>query len=549
MSGALDPLAGKPVPPDLLPNVAKLVTAYHAEKPDPENAAERVAFGTSGHRGSAFRRSFNEAHVLATAQAICDYRAAHGPDGPLFLGIDTHALSEPARVTTLEVLAGNGVETLIDSLDGYTPTPVVSHAILTHNRGRTRGLADGIVLTPSHNPPEDGGFKYNPANGGPADTDVTGWVEERANRILVEGLASVRRLSYSRALAAPTTHRHDYASAYVSDLASVLRMEKLRGIRIGVDPLGGAGVFYWGPIAERYRLDLTVVNPLVDPTFRFMTLDWDGKIRMDCSSPHAMAPLIGLRSRFDVAFANDTDNDRHGIVTGSSGLLNPNHYLAAAIDYLFRHRPGWRADAAVGKTIVTSSIVDRVAKKLGRRLLEVPVGFKWFVAGLLDGSLGFGGEESAGASLLRRDGTVWTTDKDGIVLGLLAAEILAVTGLDPGELYRRLTEELGNPVYERIDRMATREQKAALKKLSASEVETSELAGDPIRAMSTEAPGNGASIGGLKVATDYGWFAARPSGTEEVYKLYAESFRDREHLRRIQTEAASLIERVFEKSS
>jgi len=545
----MHPLAGKPVPPEMLPDVAKLVTAYFAETPDPENAAERVAFGTSGHRGSAFRRSFNEAHVLATAQAICDYRAAHGPDGPLFLGIDTHALSEPARVTTLEVLAANGVETMIDSADGYTPTPVVSRAILTHNRGRRRALADGIVLTPSHNPPEDGGFKYNPPDGGPADTEVTSWVEERANHLLAEGLASVKRVPYSRALAAPTTHRHDYASAYVADLASVLDMEKLRGIRIGVDPLGGAGVFYWGPIAERYRLDLEVVNPLVDPTFRFMTLDWDGKIRMDCSSPHAMAPLIGLRSRFDVAFANDTDNDRHGIVTRSSGLLNPNHYLAAAIDYLFRHRPGWRADAAVGKTVVTSSIVDRVAKKLGRRLVEVPVGFKWFVAGLLDGSLGFGGEESAGASLLRRDGTVWTTDKDGIVLGLLAAEILGATGQDPGELYRRLTEELGSPVYERIDRKATRAQKARLKKLGASEVESSELAGDPIREMSTEAPGNGASIGGLKVSTDYGWFAARPSGTEEVYKLYAESFRDREHLHRIQSEAASLIERIFEKPS
>ncbi len=544
----MHPLAGKPVPPEMLTNVARLVTAYYAETPDPENAAERVAFGTSGHRGSAFLRSFNEAHVLATAQAICDYRAAHGPDGPLFLGVDTHALSEPARATTLEVLAGNGIETLIDSKEGYTPTPVVSHAILTHNRGRRRALADGIVLTPSHNPPEDGGFKYNPTNGGPADTDVTSWVEERANRILTEGLGSVKRVPYSRALAAPTTHRHDFASAYVSDLASVLDMDKLRGIRIGVDPLGGAGVFYWGPIAERYGLDLEVVNPLVDPTFRFMTLDWDGKIRMDCSSPHAMAPLIELRSRFDVAFANDTDNDRHGIVTPSSGLLNPNHYLAAAIDYLFRHRPGWRADAAVGKTIVTSSIVDRVARKLGRRLVEVPVGFKWFVAGLLDGSLGFGGEESAGASLLRRDGTVWTTDKDGIVLGLLAAEILGATGRDPGDLYRRLTDELGSPVYERIDRKATREQKALLKKLGASQVTTAELAGDPIREMATEAPGNGASIGGLKVSTDYGWFAARPSGTEEVYKLYAESFRDRAHLVRIQTEAASLIERVFEKS-
>jgi phosphoglucomutase len=544
----MHPLAGKPVPPEMLPNVAKLVTAYYAERPDATNAAERVAFGTSGHRGSALRRSFNEAHVLATAQAVCDYRAAHGPDGPLFLGVDTHALSEPARVTTLEVLAGNGVETRIDAADGYTPTPVVSHAILTHNRGRRRALADGILLTPSHNPPEDGGFKYNPPNGGPADTDVTGWVEERANRLLAEGLTSVKRIPYSRALTAPTTGRHDFTSAYVSDLSAVLDMEKLRGIRIGVDPLGGAGVSYWGPIAERYRLDLVVVNPLVDPTFRFMTLDWDGKIRMDCSSPYAMVPLIELRSRFDVAFANDTDNDRHGIVTKSSGLLNPNHYLAASIDYLFRHRPGWRSDAAIGKTIVTSSLVDRVAKKLERRLFEVPVGFKWFVEGLLEGSLGFGGEESAGASLLRRDGTVWTTDKDGIVLGLLAAEILGATGQDPGELYHRLTEELGSPVYERIDRNASREQKALLKKLNAADVETSHLAGDPIRERLTEAPGNGASIGGLKVSTDFGWFAARPSGTEDVYKLYAESFRDREHLLRIQTEATSLLERVFEKT-
>jgi phosphoglucomutase len=542
----MDPLAGKPIPPERLPNVARLVTAYYAEKPDPASSAERVAFGTSGHRGSSLRRSFNESHVLATAQAICDYRAANGPDGPLFLGIDTHALSEPARVTTLEVLAANGVEIRIDAASGYTPTPVVSHAILTHNRGRRRALADGIVLTPSHNPPEDGGFKYNPAHGGPADTDVTRWVEDRANRILEEGLSSVKRMPYERALAAPTTHRHDFTTAYVSDLDSIIDMEKLRGIRIGVDPMGGAGVFYWGPIAERYRLDLEVVNPLVDPTFRFMTLDWDGKIRMDCSSPYAMAPLIGLRDRFEVAFGNDTDNDRHGIVTRSSGLLNPNHYLSVAIDYLFRHRPGWRADAAVGKTVVTSGIVDRVAMKLGRRLTEVPVGFKWFVSGLLDGSLGFGGEESAGASFLRRDGTVWTTDKDGIVLGLLAAEILGGTGRDPGELYRGLTEELGDPVYERIDRPATTEQKARFKNLTAASVRASELAGDPIREILTEAPGNGAAIGGLKVSTEFGWFAARPSGTEDVYKLYAESFRDRGHLRRIQSEAASLLERVFE---
>jgi phosphoglucomutase len=424
----------------------------------------------------------------------------------------------------------------------------VSHAILTHNRGRPRALADGIVLTPSHNPPEDGGFKYNPPNGGPADTDVTGWVEERANRILDEGLQAVKRLPQARALTASTTHAHDYTTAYVSDLDSVLEMEKLRGIRIGVDPLGGAGVHYWGPIAERYRLDLEIVNREVDPTFRFMTLDWDGKIRMDCSSPYAMAPLIELRDRFDVAFANDTDNDRHGIVTRSAGLMNPNHYLAAAVDYLFRDRPGWRAEAGIGKTVVTSAILDRVAKKLDRRLLEVPVGFKWFVEGLLEGSLGFAGEESAGASLLRKDGTVWTTDKDGMVLGLLAAEILGVTGRDPGERYRAITEELGNPVYERIDRSATREQKAALKKLGASDLTASELAGDPILEILTEAPGNGAPIGGLKVSTAYGWFAARPSGTEEVYKLYAESFRGDEHLRRIQTEAAGLLERVFERA-
>jgi phosphoglucomutase len=545
----MHPLAGKPVSEDMLPDIPKLVTAYTAETPDPANAAERVAFGTSGHRGSAFRRSFNEAHVLAIAQAICDYRAANGPDGPLFLGVDTHALSEPARVTTLEVLAANEVETRIDSSGGYTPTPVVSHAILTHNRGKRRALSDGILLTPSHNPPEDGGFKYNPPNGGPADTEVTGWIEERANRILAEGLAPVKRIAYRRALTAPTTGRHDFTSAYVSDLAAVVDMEKLRGLRIGVDPLGGAGVAYWGPIAEKYRLDLEVVNPLVDPTFRFMTLDWDGKIRMDCSSPYAMAPLIELRSRFDVAFANDTDNDRHGIVTKSAGLLNPNHYLAASIDYLFRNRPGWRADAAIGKTVVSSGMIDRVAKKLEKRLLEVPVGFKWFVEGLLDGSLGFGGEESAGASLLRQDGTVWTTDKDGIALGLLAAEILGATGQDPGELYHRLTEELGDPVYERIDRKATREQKALLKKLSASDVEASHLAGDPIRERITAAPGNGASLGGLKVSTDFGWFAARPSGTEDVYKLYAESFRDREHLHRIQAEAAGIIERVFERAS
>jgi phosphoglucomutase len=533
----------------MLPDVAKLVTAYYAERPDPANPSERVAFGTSGHRGSSLRRSFNERHILATAQAICDFRKARKIDGPLFLGIDTHALSRPARATSLEVLAGNGVEVMIDGADGYTPTPVVSHAILTYNRGRKRGLADGIVVTPSHNPPEDGGFKYNPPEGGPADSDVTGWVEKRANEILSQDLSGVSRVPYRRALEAPTTHRHDYLSPYVADLASVLDMDKIRGVRIGVDPLGGAGVAYWKPIRERYGLDVDIVHDVVDPTFRFMTLDWDGKIRMDCSSPDAMAGLIALKDRFDVAFANDTDNDRHGIVTRSAGLLNPNHYLAAAVAYLFRHRPEWRPDAAVGKTVVTSGIVDRVAKKLGRRLLEVPVGFKWFVSGLLDGSLGFGGEESAGASFLRRDGSVWTTDKDGILLGLAAAEMMAVTGRDPGELYRELASELGDPVYQRIDSEATPEQKRILAKLSAADVRATELAGDPIVKKLTEAPGNGAPISGLKVATEYGWFAARPSGTEEVYKLYAESFRGEAHLRRIQDEARALLRRLFESGS
>ncbi len=546
--GSMSPLRGKPVPIEMLPNVAKLVTAYYSEQPDPANPAERVAFGTSGHRGSAFRRSFNEHHILATSQAICDYRKERKIDGPLFLGIDTHALSEPARVTTLEVLAANGVDVMIDAEDGYTPTPVISHAILTYNRGRKSGLADGIVVTPSHNPPEDGGFKYNPPNGGPADTEVTSWVEKRANEILAGdgGPGDVPRVSYAKALSCSTTHRHDYRSAYVADLASVLDMERIRGVHIGVDPLGGAGVFYWRPIAEKYRLDIEIVHDVVDPTFRFMTLDWDGKIRMDCSSPYAMAGLIELKDRFDIAFANDTDNDRHGIVTPSAGLLNPNHYLAAAIFYLFEHRPEWRPEAAVGKTLVTSSIVDRVADKLGRRLVEVPVGFKWFVPGLLDGSLGFGGEESAGASFLRRDGSVWTTDKDGILLGLAAAEMMAVAGRDPGELYRELTSELGDPVYERIDSKATPVQKSLLKKLSAEDVKATELAGDSIRAKRTEAPGNGAPIGGLKVETDYGWFAARPSGTEDVYKLYAESFRGEAHLRRIQDEARTLLSQLFE---
>jgi phosphoglucomutase len=508
---------------------------------------QRVAFGTSGHRGSAFKRAFNEGHILAISQAICEYRHHQGTTGPLFLGMDTHALSEPAFVSALEVLAANSVEVMIDQAGGYTPTPVISHAILTYNRGRNTGLADGVVITPSHNPPEDGGFKYNPPHGGPADTNVTRWIEERANTLLAEGLQDVRRISSARARTAATTHRHDYINAYVRDLDSVIDMASLRDAKlsIGVDPLGGSGVEYWTPIAERYGLRLTVVNTEVDPTFRFMTVDWDGKIRMDCSSPHAMASLIALRDLFDVAFANDTDSDRHGIVTRSAGLLNPNHYLAVAIFYLFRHRGGWRPDAVVGKTLVSSSMIDRVATKLGRRLVEVPVGFKWFVDGLLDGSFGFGGEESAGASFLRQDGSVWTTDKDGLILGLLAGEITAKTGKDPGELYRDLTREFGEPVYERIDAPATSAQKAILQKLSPQQLRATELAGEKILATLTTAPGNGAAIGGLKVVTENGWFAARPSGTEDVYKIYAESFLGEAHLRRIQEEAQVLIARVF----
>ncbi len=544
------PLAGKPVDPSQLVNVARLVTAYFAERPDPSVREQRVAFGTSGHRGSSLRASFNEAHILATTQAICEHRAAQGITGPLFLGMDTHALSEPAFATALEVLAANGVEVRIDQDGGWTPTPAVSHAILAWNRGRSAssgGQADGIVVTPSHNPPEDGGFKYNPPNGGPADVDVTGWIEQRANALMAEGLAGVRRVPYARARAASTTRRHDYVGAYVADLGAVVDMEAIRRekVKVGVDPLGGAGVAYWGPIAERYGLDLTVVNPDVDATFRFMCLDWDGKVRMDCSSPHAMAGLIALRERFQVAFANDTDNDRHGVVTPRGGLMNPNHYLSVAIDHLFRAREGWRPDAGVGKTLVSSSMIDRVAERLGRKLVEVPVGFKWFVPGLLDGSLGFGGEESAGASFLRRDGSTWTTDKDGLILGLLAAEVVATTGQDPAERYRALTEALGDPVYERIDAPASPDQKALLKKLSPEALEARELAGDPIRAVLTKAPGNGAAIGGLKVTTDQGWFAARPSGTEDVYKIYAESFKGPDHLKKLQEEAQALISRVF----
>jgi phosphoglucomutase len=539
----LHALAGTPAPKDLLVDIDKLRKEYYARKPDITDSAERVSFGTSGHRGSSLRGAFNEAHVLAIAQAICEYRTCQGITGPLYIGKDTHALSEPAFATALEVLAANGVETMIDRDEGYTPTPAISHAILTYNRGRTSGLADGIVITPSHNPPEDGGFKYNPPHGGPADTDVTRWIENKANELLSRDLKNVARMAFEKARGAATTHRHDYVGSYVSDLGSVVDMEVIRGanLKIGVDPLGGAGVAYWQPIVEHYGVQVEVVNNTVDPTFGFMSLDWDGKIRMDCSSPHAMAKLIGLKDRFDIAFGNDTDNDRHGIVTRGAGLMNPNHYLAAAIFYLFTHRAGWRPEAAVGKTIVSSSIIDRVAAKIGRKLVEVPVGFKWFVPGLLDGSLGFGGEESAGASFLRRDGTVWATDKDGIIMDLLSVELMARTGRDPSELYNDLTRELGAPVYERIDAAATAEQKALLLKLSPKDVKASELAGEPIETMLTSAPGNGAAIGGLKVITAHGWFAARPSGTEDVYKLYAESFRGREHLHRIQKEAQALI--------
>src|SRR5579885_739138 len=543
-----DPRAGKPADPTLLVNIPRLIASYYTLKPDPAVKTQRVAFGTSGHRGSSLSASFNEHHILAITQAICKYRKEQGTDGPLFLGMDTHALSEPAFMTALEVLAANGVDAMIDQQGGYTPTPALSHAILTYNRGRNSGLADGIVITPSHNPPEDGGFKYNPPSGGPADTSATKWIEEHANGLIATGLKDVRRMGFERALRADTTHRYDYVSKYVDDLDSVIDLEAIAGagLNLGVDPLGGAGVAYWPRIGERHGLKLTVVNTDVDPTFRFMTVDWDGKIRMDCSSPYAMASLIALKDKFDVAFACDTDHDRHGIVTRSTGLLNPNHYLAVAIDYLFRNRPGWRAEAGVGKTLVSSTMIDRVAASLGRRLVEVQVGFKWFVDGLLDGSLGFGGEESAGASFLRQDGTAWSTDKDGLILGLLSAEITARSGKDPGERYRELTEQFGNPVYERIDAPASPEEKAILQKLSPEQVSDKELAGEKIEAMLTKAPGNGAAIGGLKVVTRNGWFAARPSGTENVYKIYAESFLGEEHLRRIQQEARKLISKTFQ---
>lgn len=543
----INELAGKKANPDQLVNVAKLITAYFSDEPDPQIAEQRVAFGTSGHRGSAFKRSFNENHILAVTQAICDYRKSQGITGPLYLGIDTHALSEPAFVSALEVLAANEVDVMIDKDSGYTPTPAVSLAILSYNKGRKSGLADGIVVTPSHNPPHDGGFKYNPPNAGPADTNITAWVEERANQFLKEGLKSVRRISFEKAIQAANTHKFDYMKLYVDELASVIDMELIASskVHVGVDPLGGAGVAYWPYIAEKYKLNFEIISTRVDPTFSFMHLDWDGKIRMDCSSPYAMAGLVSHKSKYDLACANDTDHDRHGIVTPTAGLMNPNHYLAVAIDYLFQNRKGWQENAAVGKTLVSSSMIDRVAARLGRQLFEVPVGFKWFVDGLLEGSLGFGGEESAGASFLRKDGSVWTTDKDGIILCLLAAEMKARTGITPSEHYEKLTGEFGSPVYERIDAPANSEQKSKLKKLSADQVSATELAGEKITAKLTEAPGNNAAIGGLKVATENGWFAARPSGTEDVYKIYAESFKGSEHLKRIQVEAQELVSRVL----
>jgi phosphoglucomutase len=523
------------------------MSAYYTHTPDVENPAHRVSFGTSGHRGSSVKNSFNEWHILAISQAICEYRAAQGTTGPLFLGMDTHALSEAAQATAVEVLAANGVTLMIQAGHGYTPTPVISHAILTANRGKTSGLADGVVITPSHNPPDDGGFKYNPPSGGPAGTGATQTIQDRANEILAKSLHGVKRIPLARALQADTTHEIDYVAPYVADLKNVINMEAVKsaGLKIGVDPMGGAGVAYWQPIAEMYGLDLEVTNPYVDPTFSFMTVDKDGKIRMDCSSPYAMASLIKLKDQFDIAFGNDPDYDRHGIVTRSSGLMNPNHYLAVAINYLFQNRPVWRGDAAVGKTLVSSSMIDRVTAHIGRRLAEVPVGFKWFVDGLLDGSYGFGGEESAGASFLRQDGTVWTTDKDGIILDLLAAEITAVTGRDPGEHYHDLEAQFGSPVYQRSDAPATRDQKEVMKNLSPEQVAASELAGEPILAKLTHAPGNNAPIGGLKVVTENGWFAARPSGTEEIYKIYAESFEGEEHLGQIQEEARHIVGAAF----
>ncbi|OHV08912.1 phosphoglucomutase (alpha-D-glucose-1,6-bisphosphate-dependent) [Kushneria phosphatilytica] len=551
---SIDPNAGHLPDEHSLANLPRLVSRYYSERPDVSDPAQQVAFGTSGHRGSSLKTSFNEWHILATTQAICDYRREQGVDGPLFIGMDTHALSEPAFVSALEVLAANGVETRIDAgceetggEPGYTPTPALSNAILEHNQGRSSGLADGIVITPSHNPPTDGGFKYNPTNGGPADTDVTQWIQERANHLLSDGLREIKRVSYAEALKASTTQRFDFIDSYVGRLDQVIDMAAIRdsGLTFGVDPLGGAGVHYWPRIASRYNLPLEVLSTTVDPTFRFMRLDWDGKIRMDCSSPHAMAGLIEHKDRFDVSFACDTDHDRHGIITRSSGLMNPNHYLAVAINYLFTHRPQWSEQTGIGKTLVSSSMIDRVAEGLGRPLVEVPVGFKWFVDGLIEGSLGFGGEESAGASFLKMDGSAWSTDKDGIIAGLLAAEMTAVTGRDPGEHYQTLTEQYGAPVYARVDAPADRDQKARLKALSPEQVTADSLAGHPITRTLTEAPGNGAAIGGLKVETAAGWFAARPSGTEDVYKIYAESFEGEDHLKRLQEEAKALVDGVL----
>ena len=544
---SLSPAAGKPADPAALADIPKLITAYFSERPDPAVRAEQVTFGTSGHRGSSFERSFNEWHILAIAQAICEYRRAHGIGGPLFLGIDTHALSEPAFASAMEVLAANDVEVMIPEGTDYTPTPAISHAILTYNRGRTSGLADGIVVTPSHNPPTDGGFKYNPPHGGPAGSEITGAVQARANELLRAQLAGVRRVSFRQALSAGTTRRHNYIAAYVADLANVLDMEAIRGsgMKLGVDPLGGAGVHYWPAIAEKYRIELAVVNGSVDPTFRFMTLDWDGKIRMDPSSPYAMRGLIGLKDRFDIAFGCDTDHDRHGIVAKSVGLMPPNHYLSVCVDYLFANRPQWSGRAAVGKTAVSSSMIDCVSGRRGRQVYEVPVGFKWFVDGLLSGALGFGGEESAGASFLRRNGQVWTTDKDGMIAALLSAEMTAKTGRDPGEIYAGLAREFGETFYDRIDAPANAEQKAVLARLSPEQIRVEDLAGSPITAVLTNAPGDGNPLGGVKVVSEAGWFAARPSGTEEIYKIYAESFRGPEHLRSIQQEAQAIIARAF----
>jgi len=547
MAERISPLAGKPVPASLLINVPRLVTAYFALAPDPDIVTQRVAFGTSGHRGSAFAAAFNEAHILAISQAVCLHRRQAGIDGPLFLGMDTHALSEPAFASAIEVFAANGVQTMIDANGGYTPTPVISHAILTYNRGRTTGLADGVVISPSHNPPDEGGFKYNPANGGPADQEITGWIQNTANQLLVDQLRGVQRIPYERARKAACVHAHDYITPYVADLFNVVDLEAVRaaGVRIGIDPLGGAAIQYWAPIIERYKIDASVVNEAIDPTFRFMTLDWDGKVRMDCSSPHAMARLIAMSDKFDIAFANDTDADRHGIVCPSSGLMNPNQYLAASIAYLYAHRPGWRDDSAVGKTVVSSGMIDRVAGKLKRKLVEVPVGFKWFSAGLIDGSLGFGGEESAGAAFLRRDGSVWTTDKDGLIMGLLAAEITARTGENPNRFYNSATTDLGRSFYARIDAPASSEQKKRLATLKPDQFLATTLGDEPIEAKLTDAPGNNQPIGGIKVIAKNGWFAARPSGTEDIYKIYAESFRDEAHLLQIQHDAQSAIDRVL----